>query len=151
MKHLALILVLAVALSSTHAIAAERTVSTRPSQREALTMTLSANLAPEPAEVSVRMRIEPDPRSRLLLIEWWSADGVGGSHTITVEGERAATRQEYPIKRMEAGEYIVSAALVRNDGTQVKRTARMIVVGARTRFTSTSAGGADLAVAPAMP
>jgi hypothetical protein len=131
MKHLALILVLALALSSTHAIAAERTASTSPSKRDALIMTLSANLAPEPAQVSVRMRLEPDPRSRLLLIEWWSADGVGGSHTITVEGERAATRQEYPIKQMQAGEYVVSAVLVRNDGTQVKRTARMMVVGER--------------------
>ena len=48
----------------------------------ALTLELSASIAPEPADVDVRMRLERDARSRALTIEWWNADGVGGSHLI---------------------------------------------------------------------
>ncbi|MBI4266401.1 MAG: hypothetical protein HY657_18675 [Acidobacteria bacterium] len=96
---------------------------------EPLTMTLSAHVVPEPAQVVARVRVEPDPRSRELWIEWWTPDGVGGSHLITLEGDRAATRHDYPIKRLESGEYVVRALLARDDGSRVKREARLIVVG----------------------
>ena len=77
----------------------------------------------------VRVRVEPDPRSRSVDLEWFSADGDGGAHLITLEGERAAVRHQFPIKRLAAGEYEVTAVLTRNDGTTVKRTATVLVVG----------------------
>ena len=77
----------------------------------------------------VRLRIEPDARSRRVDLEWFSAEGGGGAHLITLEGERAAVRHQFPIKRLEAGEYEVTAVLTRNDGTTVRRTATVLVVG----------------------
>lgn len=101
---------------------------------EPLAISLSQNVAPAPAQVAVRVRVEPDARSRSLSIEWFTLDGVGGSHAITLEGDRAATRHEYPIKGMEAGEYIVTAVLHRDDGSELKRTAQLVVVGEGRRY-----------------
>ena len=77
----------------------------------------------------VRLRIEPDPRSRSVDLEWFSVDGGGGAHLITLEGERAAVRHQFPIRRLAPGEYEVTAVLTRNDGTTVKRMAKVLVVG----------------------
>lgn len=101
-------------------------------------MKLSAYVAPEPGQIVARVRVEPDLRSRGLTIEWWTFDGVGGSHLINLEGDRAAIRHDYPIKGMEAGAYVVTARLTRNDGSEVKREARVIVVGGPTAFTGES-------------
>ncbi len=89
----------------------------------------------EPAQVTALVRVEPDPRSRSLTIEWWTMDDlVGGSHLITLEGDRSATYHSYPIKRMEAGEYDVMAVLTRRDGTKVKKQTKVIVTGEGTTF-----------------
>lgn len=93
----------------------------------ALKMDLSAYLVNEPAMVDVRMRVEPDQRSRSLTVEWWTPDGTGGSHLISLEGERAPVRFTYPIKRMTEGQYTVTAVLRRNDGTEVQARRRMFV------------------------
>jgi hypothetical protein len=77
----------------------------------------------------VRLRIEPDPRSRSVDLEWFSADGGGGAHLITLEGERAAVRHQFPIKRLATGEYEITAVLTRTDGTTVRRTTTVTVVG----------------------
>jgi hypothetical protein len=80
-------------------------------------------------DASVQLRIEPDPRSRSLHLEWWSDDGGGGSHLITLEGERAAMRHQFMIRRLAAGEYEVTAVLTRNDGTTVRRAVSVTVTG----------------------
>jgi hypothetical protein len=77
----------------------------------------------------VRLRVEPDARSRSIELEWFSAEGGGGSTLITLEGERAAVRHQVPIKRLAAGQYEVTAVLTRNDGTRVRRSATVTVVG----------------------
>lgn len=94
-----------------------------------LTMTLSTHVATEPAQVSVRVRVEPDARSRELSIEWWSQEGVGGSTSKTLSGDQEKPRHEYIIKRMEAGEYVVTARLTRDDGSQVKQETKVLVRG----------------------
>lgn len=94
-----------------------------------LTMTLSTHVATEPAQVFVRVRVEPDPRSRELSIEWWSQEGVGGSTSKTLSGDQEKPRHEYIIKRMEAGEYVVTARLTRDDGSQVKQETKVLVRG----------------------
>lgn len=96
---------------------------------EALSIRIATRLAAEPAQVLVRTRVEPDARSRDLTIEWWTAEGFGGSHLISLQGKRAAIWHDYFIKQMEAGEYQVTAVLTRSDGTQVRRTSTVIVVG----------------------
>ena len=98
------------------------------SSRGPLTVTLSAHIAPEPAQVVVRTRIEPDDRNRGLLIQWWNEDGIGGSHAISLDGHRAPLRHDCAIKSMTAGEYLVTATLTRMDGQQVLRATRIIVV-----------------------
>lgn len=95
---------------------------------EPLAIHVRTRMAREPADVLVRARVEPDPRSRELTIEWWSADGIGGSHLISLAGDRSATWHDYFIKRMEAGRYEVAAVLKRNDGTEVRRTITVIVL-----------------------
>ncbi len=102
---------------------------------EPLAINLSHHVASEPAQVTAHVRVEPDTRSRFLTIEWWAFDDlVGGSHPISLEGDRSAIHHYYPIKRIEAGEYVVTALLTRADGTQVKRQTKMIVAGEGTTF-----------------
>lgn len=103
--------------------------------REPLTISVSHHVINEPAQVTAFVRVEPDARSRSLTIEWWTMDDlVGGSHLITLEGDRSATYHSYPIKRMEAGEYDVMAVLTRDDGTKVKKQTKVIVTGEGTTF-----------------
>jgi hypothetical protein len=79
------------------------------------------------SDVSVQLRVARDPRSRSVELEWWSIDGGGGAHLITLEGEQAAIRHQYIIKRLDAGEYEVAAVLTRSDGTRVRRSTSVLV------------------------
>lgn len=78
--------------------------------------------------LSVRLRVEPNVLSRSVDLSWWSADGLGGSHLMQVDGDRAAIRYEFPIKRIDAGEYEITAVLTRGDGTRVRRSTTVLVV-----------------------
>jgi hypothetical protein len=97
--------------------------------RTSLTIATSASVVFEPAQVVVTARVEPDVRNRQLTIEWWSAEGAGGSHSISLDGDNAAIRHGCTIKRLGAGEYLVAAVLKRNDGSEMRRTTRLIVAG----------------------
>jgi hypothetical protein len=79
----------------------------------------------------VRLRIEPDPRAVSVDLEWWSLDGVGGAHLINLEGDLAAVRHQYGLKNLDPGEYEIIAVLTRSDGTHVRRSTNLIVVGTR--------------------
>jgi hypothetical protein len=79
--------------------------------------------------VSVRLRVEPNALSRTMEVSWWSTDGLGGSRILEVDGNRAAIRYEFPIKRIDPGEYEVSVVLTRADGTRIRRSATVLVVG----------------------
>jgi hypothetical protein len=96
---------------------------------DALTLDVYPRILWDQGDLSVQLRVEPDERSRILDVEWWSDEGGGGAHRITLEGERAAIRHQYSIKRLAAGEYEVAAILLRNDGTRVRRTATIYVTG----------------------
>ena len=78
---------------------------------------------------SVRMRIEPDVLSRSLELSWWSTDGLGGSHLIALDGASAARRYDVPLKRLDPGHYEVTAILLRADGTRIRRSTTILVVG----------------------
>jgi len=104
-------------------------LTTRP-----LTLSVSTHLASEPAQVVVRTRIEPDAGNRALRIEWWNTDGVGGSHVLSLEGDRAPRRYDCAIKNMAAGEYVVTAILTRQDGNNVLRRTMVTVIGEGDRF-----------------
>jgi hypothetical protein len=75
----------------------------------------------------IRLRIEPDPRSRSVSIEWVSDTGAGGSHLIDLDGDAAPIRVEFPLKRVESGAYEISATLLRSDGTRVTRATTLTV------------------------
>jgi|SRR5688572_10849143 len=77
---------------------------------------------------SVRLRVEPNELSRHVEVSWWSEEGLGGSHLVQVDGDRAAIRYEFPIKRIDPGEYDVTAVLTRSDGTRVRRTTTVRVM-----------------------
>jgi hypothetical protein len=77
---------------------------------------------------SVRVRIEPSVLSRSLELSWWS-DGIGGSHLITLDGDQSARRYDMPIKRLDPGHYEVTAVLMRADGTRIRRSTTILVVG----------------------
>src|SRR5687767_2523284 len=80
------------------------TIGTAETKADPLTMKLSAYMAPARAEVTVRARVEPDARSRELVIEWVADDLSGGSHTISLDGARAAAVHHYPLKYMAPGQ-----------------------------------------------
>jgi hypothetical protein len=94
-----------------------------------LKLDVSAYYVNEPAQVEARIRVQPDPRIRSVTIEWWTDDGVGGSHLISIDGDRRATVFRYPIKRMTEGHYRVAAILHRNDGSSVRKERRVLVIG----------------------
>ena len=94
-----------------------------------LTVEVWPRVAVERGGAFIRTRVQPDARSRALTIEWWTPDFVGGSHLISLEGDLSASRHEYVIKGLAAGEYVVTAVLKRNDGTQVRRETRLLVAG----------------------
>jgi len=99
----------------------------RQAAAEPLTIDVYPRIATD-GPVSVRLRVEPNALSRSMEISWWSTDGLGGSRMLEIDGDRAAIRYEFPIKRIDPGEYEVSAVLTRADGTRVRRTATVIVV-----------------------
>ena len=96
---------------------------------KSLTMTLSANVSVVRSDVTVRARVEPDVRSRELVIEWVSDDLSGGSHAISLEGSRAAPAHRYTLKHLTPGQYTVTAILRRNDGTEMRTESNLWVVG----------------------
>jgi hypothetical protein len=79
--------------------------------------------------VSVRLRIAPNVLSRTVEVSWWSTDGLGGSRQLEIDGDKAAIRYEFPIKRIDPGEYEVAAVLIRSDGSRIRRSASVLVVG----------------------
>ena len=96
---------------------------------EPLAIAMSRYIATAESDLIVRMRVEPDARSRELVIEWESDDLSGGSHMITLEGARAASSHQYAIKRLTAGAYVVTATLRRSDGSEIKRAVNVTVFG----------------------
>jgi hypothetical protein len=98
-------------------------------EAEPLEIDVYPRIAFAQSDAWIKVRIEPDARSRSIDLEWFSPDGGGGAHLITLDGERAAIRHQFPIKRLAAGEYEVTAVLTRNDGTRVRRMTTMRVVG----------------------
>ena len=81
-------------------------------------------------DVMIRMRVEPDPRSRELTLEWMSDEDLsGGSHAIALDGARAAATHQFAIKRMSPGQHVVTAILKLSDGTEIRREATVLVVG----------------------
>ena len=98
-------------------------------QPKTLTMSLSAHVAVARNEVTVRARVEPDARSRELIIEWVADDLSGGSHAISLEGSRAAPAHRYTLKHLTPGQYVVTAILRRNDGTETRSESNLWVVG----------------------
>jgi hypothetical protein len=103
---------------------------------EPLVMKMSGYIAPVNTDVIVRLRVEPDARSREVNIEWVGDDLSGGAHAIALDGARAAATHQYSIRHMSPGRYVVTATLRLNDGTEVKRNADVVVIGL---------GGPDLA------
>jgi hypothetical protein len=96
---------------------------------EPLAIKMSHYMATAESDLVVRMRVEPDALSRELVVEWVADDLSGGSHTITLEGARAASSHQYSIKRLTAGAYVVTAILRRSDGSEIKRAANVTVLG----------------------
>lgn len=105
------------------------TVGAAEKKPQPLTLTLSANVSVVRNDVIVRARVEPDARSRELFIEWVADDLSGGSHTISLEGARAATAHRYTLKHLSPGQYVVTAILRLNDGTETRRESNLYVVG----------------------
>jgi hypothetical protein len=128
-------LVLAVAAPS---VAAEK-------KAEPLTLKMSSHITSAQSDVLVRLRVEPDARARQVTIEWLADDLSGGSHAIFLDGARAAASHSYAIKRVTPGQYLVSATLLLDDGSLVRRTANLLVVGVGGPDVALLGGGAQTA------
>ena len=106
-------------------------VRSMPVTGDALAVRVYPTVAPANSDAWVNVRVERDRRAVSLEIAWLSDDGSGGSHLITLDGDRAAIRHQYPIHGLLAGDYQVTAVLTFDDGTRVQRTAHLIVGGLR--------------------
>ena len=110
--------------------AGSATLSTdAPVTRDSLGVDVYPRIAMAGDGASVRVRVEPSVLSRSVELSWWSGDGVGGSHLITLDGDRAARRYDMPIKRLDPGHYEVTAVLLRADGSRIQRRTTILVVG----------------------
>jgi hypothetical protein len=113
-------------------VAAPMTPSARqwqPQPGQALNLDVYPRMILARSDAWVRMRIEPDARSRSVLIEWESADGDAGNHLIQLDGGEAPIRFDFPLKRMTPGAYDIVATLRRSDGTRVVRATTLTVYG----------------------
>ena len=100
------------------------------------------------SDVVVRMRVEPDARSRELTLEWAANEDLsGGSHAVMLDGARAAATHQFSIKRLPAGEHVVTAILRFNDGTEVRKTSTVTIVGMGGVGTPINGGGQGAASA----
>ena len=74
---------------------------------EPLALKMSAYVSSVQSDVIVRMRVEPDARSRQLTLEWIADDLSGGSTAISLDGARAAMTHQFPLRRLTPGYYTV--------------------------------------------
>ena len=95
-----------------------------------LTLKTPAFIGATGGDVMVKMRVEPDARSRELTLEWVGEDLSGGSHAITLNGALAAATHQFALKRLSPGQHVVTAILRRSDGSEVRRETMVTVVGA---------------------
>lgn len=95
-----------------------------------LTLKAPSFISATGGDVIIRMRVEPDARSRELTLEWEAEDLSGGSHAVMLDGARAAATHSFALKRLMAGEHLVTAILKLSDGSEIRRTATVLVVGA---------------------
>jgi hypothetical protein len=79
----------------------------------------------------VHVRVEANASSRAVDLEWFSPDAGGGSHLISLDGDRAAVHHQFALKRLEAGEYEIRAVLLLADGSRMVRSATLLVSGMR--------------------
>ena len=94
-----------------------------------LTIKAPAFLGGGGGDLMVRMRVEPDARSRELTIEWVGEDLSGGSHAITLNGDKAAVTHQFAIKRLGPGQHEVTAILRLSDGKEIRRATTVTIVG----------------------
>jgi hypothetical protein len=100
-----------------------------PSRADALSFSTPAHIASHTEPVLLRAWVEPDARNRGLRIEWWSDAGEAGSHFVPLKGEQAPRVHVCTIRQLSAGEYVMTAVLIRADGTEVRRRITIIVSG----------------------
>ena len=110
-----------------------------------LTLKTPAFIGATGGDVMVKMRVEPDARSRELTLEWVGEDLSGGSHAITLNGALAAATHQFALKRLSPGQHVVTAILRRSDGSEVRRETTVTVVssggmGSPTPGSGTSSG-----------
>jgi hypothetical protein len=111
------------------ALIATAGAAAREQKPEPLALKMSAYISPAQSDVIVRMRVEPDARSRELTVAWIADDLSGGSTAIALDGARAATMHQFPLRRLTPGYYTVVATLRMSDGTEVRRQSNLTVVG----------------------
>ena len=95
-----------------------------------LTLKTPAFIGSAGGDVMVKMRVEPDARSRELTLEWVGEDLSGGSHVITLNGARAAATHQFALKRLAPGQHVVTAILRLNDGTEIRRESTITIIAA---------------------
>jgi len=99
------------------------------SARQSLGVDVFPRIAMAGAAASVRVLVDRSVLSRSVELSWWSDDGIGGSHLITLDGDRSARRYDMPIRRLDPGHYEVTAVLLRADGTRIRRSTTILVLG----------------------
>lgn len=96
---------------------------------EPLKLQASQRIASEPADVMVLARLSRDEDNRSITLEWWTEDGVGGSHRTSLDGDQAPRHIQCWARNLPAGQYTVTATLTRAHGREIRQSTTLLVVG----------------------
>lgn len=81
---------------------------------DAVSVSVSPRVAQEPAQITVRVFVEPDPDNRALEVVAESANFFRRSH-VQLDGDRSARTNVFEYHGLPAGDYDVRAVLVEQD------------------------------------
>jgi hypothetical protein len=85
--------------------------------QDAVSVTVWPEVSFEPAQVTVRVFVEPHPDNRALEVVAESAGFFRRSHQ-QLEGDRASRTSEFEYRDLPAGDYNIRVALIRLDGSE---------------------------------
>jgi uncharacterized protein (DUF58 family) len=84
---------------------------------DAVSVSVSPSVAQEPAQITVRVTVEPNPDNRAVEVITESTDFFRKSHR-QLDGDRASRTSFFEYRGLPAGDYDVRVVLIDQEGSQ---------------------------------
>jgi hypothetical protein len=84
---------------------------------DAVTVSVSPSVAQEPAQITVRVTVEPNPDNRALEVTTESTDFFRKSHR-QLDGDRASRTSLFEYRGLPAGDYDVRVVVIDEEGSE---------------------------------